>query len=182
MTAEEEKVVPGHEPASDQPGPDQDVPQDTVDNLKKENEDLKMANADLNERYLRLAADFENFRKRTDRQIAEIREFALQAFAADLLEVADNFERALQADDASLREGLESIQKQFIGILERNGITPLDCLDCEFNPEEHEAMVCVPSDKPEGTVVEEFIRGYCMHDRVIRHAKVAVSKNKEQEE
>ncbi|WP_265581254.1 nucleotide exchange factor GrpE [Methanofollis aquaemaris] len=153
--------------------------EETCEELRNENENLKKASEDLNQRYLRLAADFDNFRKRSARQADEVRQFALEKFAVELLEVADNFERALKADDASLREGLESIQKEFSGILEKHGVRPIECVNQEFNPEEHEAVACIPSDHPEGTVVEEFIRGYCMHDTVIRHAKVAVSKGKE---
>lgn len=152
---------------------------ETCEALRTEYENLKKASEELNQRYLRLAADFDNFRKRTARQKEEERQFALEMFAVELLEVADNFERALKADDTSLREGLESIQKEFSGIMEKYGVTPIESVHQEFNPEMHEAVACIPSDHPEGTVVEEFIRGYCMHDKVIRHAKVAVSKGKE---
>ncbi|MDK2974538.1 MAG: molecular chaperone GrpE [Methanofollis sp.] len=176
MEADRETQRPDEQPVSDQTGPPQ--PGEDLDELKKENEALKKAYEDLNERHLRLAADFENFRKRTNRQTKEIREFALEKFAVDLLDVADNFERALKADDASLREGLERIQKQFTGIMERYGIRHFECINSEFNPEKHEAVACIPSNHPESTIVEEFTRGYCMHDRVIRHARVAVSQGK----
>jgi len=177
MDADRETKKPDEQPVSDQAGPPQ--PEINVEALTQENEALKKAYEELNERHLRLAADFDNFRRRTNRQIDEIREFALEKFAADLLDVADNFERALKADDTSLREGLESIQKQFTGIMERYGIRHFECKNGEFDPEKHEAVVCIPSDHPEGTIVEEFMRGYCMHDRVIRHAKVVVSQRKE---
>lgn len=155
------------------------VAEESCQKLREENEKLKKTSEDLNQQYLRLAADFDNFRKRTARQKEEVKQFALENFAVELLEVADNFERALKADDTSLREGLESIQKEFSGIMEKYGVTPIESVHQEFNPEMHEAVACIPSDHPEGTVVEEFIRGYCMHDKVIRHAKVAVSKGKE---
>lgn len=181
MEEDRENPAPEKRSASAKPGPPGDIGdieslRKTCDNLRAANADLKRSCDDLNERYLRLAADFDNFRKRTARQTEDIRKYALEKFAVELLGVVDNFERALKSDDSSLREGLESIQKQFSGILEKNGIKPLPCLHKAFNPEEHEAVTCIPSEHPEGTVVEEFVRGYCMHDRVIRHAKVAVSK------
>jgi molecular chaperone GrpE len=181
MEADRDNQAPEKQPTLEQPGPPGEV--EDIESLRKACDDLRSANADLkrscddlNERYLRLAADFDNFRKRTARETKEAREYALQKFAAELLDVVDNFERARKSDDASLREGLESIQKQFSGILEKHGIKPLSSLHTAFNPEEHEAVASIPSEHPEGTVVEEFIRGYRMHDRVIRHAKVAVSK------
>jgi molecular chaperone GrpE len=178
MEADKNNQAPEKQPTLEQPGPPGGV--EDIESLRKACADLTRSRDDLNERYLRLAADFDNFRRRTARQTEEIREYALQKFAAELLDVVDNFERALKSDDASLREGLESIQKQFSGILEKNGIKPLSSLHTAFNPEEHEAVASIPSEHPEGTVVEEFIRGYRMHDRILRHAKVAVSKgNKE---
>jgi len=174
MEADKNNQAPEKQPTLEQPGPPGGV--EEIESLRKANADLKRSCDDLNERYLRLAADFDNFRKRTARQTEEIRTYALEKFAVELLDVADNFERAQKSDDASLREGLESIQKQFSGLLEKHGIKPLSCLHEAFNPEEHEAVASIPSEHPEGIVVEEFIRGYRMHDRIIRHAKVAVSK------
>ncbi|QYZ77944.1 nucleotide exchange factor GrpE [Methanofollis formosanus] len=178
------RKVPGENTAPKEAGPphtgtEGGAADEAYEELRTENENLKKASEELNQRCLRLAADFDNFRKRTARQTEENRQFALEKFAVELLEVADNFERALKADDASLREGLESIRKEFTGILEKHGVNPIECVNRDFNPEEHEAVACIPSDHPEGTVVEEFIRGYCMHDKVIRHAKVAVSKGKQ---
>lgn len=181
MEEDKENQAPECQSAPAKPGPPGDV--GNIESLRKACDDLRAANADLkrssdelNDRYLRLAADFDNFRKRTARETEEVRKYALEKFAVELLDVVDNFERALKSDDASLREGLESIRKQFSGVLEKNGIKPITCLHQPFNPKEHEAVTCIPSEHPEGTVVEEFTRGYCMHDRVIRHAKVAVSK------
>ena len=141
-------------------------------------DEQKKANAELNERLLRLAADFENFRKRTERERESVVAVAKERFAVDLLEVADNFDRALKSDDAHLREGLMQIRQLFSAQLERHGIVPLDALNKTFNPAEHDAIAHVPSEKPEGLVIDEVARGYRMHEKVIRHAKVAVSKGK----
>ena len=142
-------------------------------------EDLQRNYRELNERFLRLAADFENFRKRTSREMNAQARNAVEGFAIELLEVADNFERALRSEDPQPREGLEQIQKLFRTVLERHGIHSFESVGTRFDPACHEAVVSLPSECKEGTVVEEFACGYRMHDRVIRCAKVAVSKGKE---
>jgi len=131
--------------------------------------------AELNDRYLRLAADFDNFKKRTARDRETITNLANERFAVDIIEVLDNFERAIKADDAHLREGIVQIQHLLSSQLQRHGITPVDALKKPFNPAEHEAIAHVPSEEKEGIVVDEVARGYRMHDKVIRYAKVAVS-------
>jgi len=144
-------------------------------------EKLQQEYEELNERFLRLAADFDNFRKRTARDLEAQVKFAIEEFAIELLEVIDNFERAAKVESGGAGEGLAQIHKLFQAILERHGIRPIESVGKRFNPTEHEAVVSLASDRDEGTVVEEFCKGYCMHDRVIRCAKVAVSKGKEGE-
>ncbi|WP_332449922.1 nucleotide exchange factor GrpE [Methanoculleus sp.] len=143
-------------------------------------EDLQKAYNDLNSRYLRLAADFDNYRKRMAREIDARTTFAIEEFAVELLDVMDNFERAEKTESAGLKEGMEQIKKLFTTILERHGITPIECRNLPFDPERQEAIAYVPSDAREGTVIDEAIRGYCMQDKVIRCAKVVVSKGKEE--
>jgi molecular chaperone GrpE len=144
-------------------------------------EKLQKEYQELNERFLRLAADFDNFRKRTARDLEAQVKFAIEEFAIELLEVIDNFERAARADETGASEGFAQIHKLFETVLERHGIRPIPSVGKRFNPAEHEAVVCIASDQEEGTIVEEYCRGYCMHDRVIRCARVAVSKGKEGE-
>lgn len=143
-------------------------------------EELQKAYDDLNNRHLRLAADFDNYRKRMARELDARTTFAIEEFAVELLDVVDNFERAERAEDAGLREGMEQIKKLFITILERHGIKPIECRNLPFDPERHEAVAYIPSEAEEGTVIDEAIRGYCMQDKVIRCAKVVVSKGKEE--
>lgn len=133
---------------------------------------------ELNDRYLRLAADFENFRKRSTREANERVDRAIEQFASGILEVADNLERATQSEDSSLREGLEQIKKILKKVLEQYSIQPIESVNKKFDPEKHEAIAYVPSDSEEGTIIDEVSCGYCMGDRVIRSAKVAVSKGK----
>lgn len=141
-----------------------------------EPDEQKKAYDELNDRFLRLAADFENFRRRTSRERESIVSLANERFAVDLLEVMDNFERALKSDDSHLREGLEQIRQLMSTRLQCHGIVPIDSLKKPFDPAEHEAIAHVPSVEPEGTVIDEVSRGYRMNEKVIRHAKVAVSK------
>ncbi|MCQ1537872.1 nucleotide exchange factor GrpE [Methanocalculus taiwanensis] len=148
-------------------------------------DELRVAQArceELNDKYLRLAADFENYKKRTARETEQIIRFANERLALEFLEILDNLERALKAEDADLKEGLSQIHKLFLSILERNGITPIKCTNARFNPNEHEAIAHIPSDYEEGYIIDEVCRGYCMHDKVIRCAKVAVSKGKQNNE
>lgn len=142
-------------------------------------DEQKKAYGELNDRFLRLAADFENFRRRTEKERESIIALANERFAVDLLEVMDNFERALKSDDSHLREGLEQIWQLMSAQLQRHGIKPIDSLKKSFNPAEHDAIAHVPSGDPEGTVIDEVSRGYRMNGKVIRHAKVAVSKGKQ---
>ncbi len=144
--------------------------------LAGELEGQKKAYAELNDQFLRLAADFENFKKRTARDRENSISLANERFAIDILEVVDNLERALKTDDTHLREGILQIRQLLNAQLLRNGITPLDALKKPFNPAEHEAIAHITSEEPAGTVIDEVSRGYRMHDKVIRYAKVVVSK------
>jgi molecular chaperone GrpE len=141
-----------------------------------EPDEQKKALAELNDQFLRLAADFENFKRRTSKERESVTALANEHFAIDLLEVVDNFDRALKSDDSHLREGLEQIRQLLNAQLQRHGIMPIDSLNKPFNPLQHEAIAHVPSDKPEGTVIDEVAKGYTMNEKVIRYAKVAVSK------
>jgi len=146
-------------------------------------DEQKKAYAELNDQFLRLAADFENFKKRTSRDREILISLANERFAIDILEVVDNFERALKADDTHTREGILQIQKLLNAQLLRNGITPIGALNKQFNPEEHEAIAHITSEEAAGTVIDVIARGYRMNDKVIRYAKVVVSKgNQENQE
>jgi molecular chaperone GrpE len=141
-----------------------------------EPDEQKKAFADLNDQFLRLAADFENYKRRTSRDRESMVTLANERFAIDLLEVMDNFDRALKSDDSHLREGLEQIRQLLNAQLQRHGILPIDSLNKPFNPLQHEAIAHVHSGAPEGTVIDEVAKGYTMNEKVIRYAKVAVSK------
>jgi molecular chaperone GrpE len=165
--------------------PDQEtkVTLDATENLSPEPvsgspepDEQKKAFTELNDRFLRLAADFENFKRRTSKERESVVALANERFAIDFLEVVDNFDRALKSDDSHLREGLEQIRQLLDVTLQHHGIMPIDSLNKPFDPKEHEAIAHIPSGEPEGTVIDEVAKGYKMNEKVIRPAKVAVSK------
>jgi molecular chaperone GrpE len=133
---------------------------------------------DLHDRYLRLAADFENFRKRSARDMELRTSSSIEQFAKDMLDVADSLDRALAAQDGS-HEGMNQIKKLLENVFLRQGITPYDSTGGAFDPARHEAIAYIPSDKDEGIVCDEVCRGYCLKNKVIRPAKVMVSRGAE---
>jgi molecular chaperone GrpE len=137
---------------------------------------------DLQEEYLRAIADFDNLRKRTQRDSEVSRRVALEAFVLDLLPVLDNFERAVQSAEAganveSVRKGMELIHRQLRDALCRHGVEEYSCAGTQFDPHRAEAISFVHTDehKP-GMVVSEVSKGYAAGDRVLRPAKVVVAK------
>lgn len=149
------------------------VPETTVvDELTKKYDEL-------NDKHLRLAAEFENYKKRAKRDQESAVRYANEKFALDIIDVLDNFERALKSDDENLRDGLEQIHKLYLSILSRNGIEPMKITGTTFDPAFHEAVACIPADAPEGAIIDIAVPGYMIRDKVLRHAKVAVAKKKE---
>jgi Molecular chaperone GrpE (heat shock protein) len=142
--------------------------------------------AELRDKLLRLTAEFDNFRKRSIREKEEYRKFAIEQMVIELLEVYDNFERALesakQTDDiSSVIKGVEMVFKQFTGILEKEGLQKIECKGAEFDPYLHEAMMHVDHpDHDDNTVVDVCKPGYYLHSKVIRPAMVTVSKKSDE--
>jgi molecular chaperone GrpE len=134
---------------------------------------------DLKNRYLRLMADFDNFRKRVHKEKAELRRFGAEAALRDLLAVIDNIDRALalgEEADAGLFEGVSMIRTQMNGIFERFGVRQFASLDQTFNPELHEAVAHAPhATASSGTICEELQVGYTFYNRLLRPASVIVS-------
>jgi molecular chaperone GrpE len=134
--------------------------------------------AGLQERYVRLLADFDNFRKRSEREREDRARYALMEPMRDLLPVLDNLERALSvpgvADD--LRRGVEMVARQFLDVLRRYGVEPVAAIGEPFDPRVHDAVMKVESpDVSAATVVEELQRGYRLHERLLRPAMVRVA-------
>ncbi len=129
----------------------------------------------------RKAAEFENFKKRSENEAASIIKFANEGLIADLLPVLDDFERSLKAAKTtkefdSLYKGIELIYQKLFKNLEKRGVKSFETVGKEFNVEYHDALLQMPrEDVAPHTVLEEVEKGYKLHDRVIRHAKVIVS-------
>lgn len=133
--------------------------------------------------FLRKHADFENFRRRMLKEKSDSIKHANESLITDLIEVIDNFDRALTSangndDFVAFREGIEMIEKQFKGMLSSNwGLSKIESVGKEFDPQIHEAMLMEDSDEVEvSTVSEEFQSGYMLHDKVLRAPKVKVQK------
>jgi molecular chaperone GrpE len=149
-------------------------------------ERLEAEKADLTERLLRLAADMENLRRRTERDVADTRKYAVAKFAADMLIVGDNLRRALeavpverrQADDIkALVEGVEVTEREMDRLLKKHGVSRIAAKGERFDPNRHQAMFEVPdASVPAGTIVEVVQEGYAIGDRTLRAALVGVSK------
>ena len=147
-------------------------------------EEYKQKTAEYEDRYLRLAADFENYKKRTARQFEDILKNSNENIIVSILEVIDNFERALAAaeevtDFKALHSGTELIHQSMLELLKKEGVMPIEAIGEPFDPTYHEAMMQVDSEEhPEGVVVDEMVKGYMLNGKVIRYAKVIVSRGK----
>jgi molecular chaperone GrpE len=146
--------------------------------LDEESDSCKKLQAD----YLRAVADFDNLRKRNERDSEVSRRFALEALLLDLIPVLDNFERAVQvagtgAPVDGLQKGMDLIHKQFREALCRHGLQEYSCVGTEFDPRKAEAISFVKTDEHKsGTVVSEICKGYACGQRVLRPARVVVAK------
>ncbi len=151
--------------------------------LREELEALKNENSELKNQYLRKHADFENYRKRMAREKADSIKYGNQELLKDLIEIIDNFDRAIKSaadsqDFDSFREGISMIEQQFTGMLQSKwGLEKMDCQGVEYDPNAHEALMMEEvEDLKVPTVMEDFQAGYKLHDRVLRPAKVKVGK------
>jgi len=135
---------------------------------------------ETHERHLRLAADFENWKKRTAREKEDTLKFAAERLVKDILPVVDNLERAVAAaasEGGPLLEGVKLVLKQFQGALAKHGATSFESVGTPFDPNRHEALMQADSDEhPAGVVLTEMVKGYMLNDRLVRPAAVVVSK------
>jgi molecular chaperone GrpE len=149
---------------------------------------LKAEAAEFKDRMLRALADAENTRRRSEREKLEASQYAISKFARDILSVADNFQRAIEAcpkdarDSASPQvkaviEGVEATERQLLATLERHGVKPIDTADGRFDPNLHQAIAEVPGHgKPAGSIVNVVQVGYQIGDRLLRPAMVTVAR------
>lgn len=165
------------------------VPSEGPSLESSQNDALELARSEAEEwrdKYVRALAEFDNFRKRTRAEIELLRDSVAESLLLNLLTVYDDMNRTLEnanADEASLRRGVELIQQKFKNYLESQRITKLECRGKVFNPEEHDAIMMQPrAGFPANVVLEEVTPGYRLGERVIRHAQVIVSCEPEDEQ
>ena len=151
-------------------------------------EALQAENADLKDRSLRVMADMENLRRRTEREVADAKSYGVASFARDMLTFADNLRRALEAITPEMREttepqvksfveGIELTERDFLSRLGRFGVRKLEPMGKRFDPNMHEALFEVPDESvPSGTVTQVVEQGFSIGERVLRPAKVGVSR------
>ena len=137
--------------------------------------------ADLKDKLLRQHADMENLRKRTQREVADARKFAVEKFAVALLDVVDNLERAVETEDGNekaVREGVSLTLDSWHKVASKFELERIDAVGQTFDPHFHEALSKMPSDEAEDTVIAQHVAGYTLNGRLIRPAKVLVSSGK----
>ena len=170
----DEFLDPDAEPA-DAPGTESPAAAADPSELQKQRDDFY-------ERLLRKTAEFDNYRKRTERERVQLSEAAAADLLTELLPLVDDLERALKADGGSdgaeaIRRGVELIHKQLLDTLRKRGVRPVEALGADFDPHFHMAVAHEPAaGRREGEVIEEYRRGYMLGDRLLRPAMVKVAK------
>ena len=179
LKAETEEIVPEEPVLAEE--------EDEGAHLKKQ---LEAKEAEAKEHYdarLRLQAEFDNFKKRKEKEILDFRKYANENLIKELLMIVDDFERAIAAAEQTHKledflKGIELIFEKFLGVLKKKGVTEIEAQGQPFNPEIHEAVTQIETnDVEEGRVAAVFQKGYYLHDRVILAPKVGVAKKKETE-
>lgn len=166
---------------------DADVKADTDDALKDLKEKLSAAQAEAGEnhdRMMRVAAEFENYKKRTAREMEDLKKYATEHLIRQLLTVVDNLERAIASASAdsqseqSVVDGVALTLAEVMKILDKHHVSPIESMGGPFDPSFHQAMCQEETDAyPPNTVVQEYQKGYMIHDRLLRPAMVVVSKS-----
>jgi len=158
--------------------------EEVKEEVKEENceqNELQEKYDNLNQQYIRLAADFDNYRKRQEHEREELLKFGTENALKKLLDVLDNFERGKKAlenidDCAKVKESFDLVHKQVVETLKKMGLEEIDTVDKEFDPNFHEAVMQTPtSEKPEHTIINELQKGYKYGDKVLRAALVNVA-------
>ena len=154
--------------------------------IDKNNKSSDAKLKELNDKYLRLLAENQNLRKNHDQEKEDILKYGSFTFAQQILSLTDNLDRAFQIfkDDEKFKKdefknilnGIEMIEKELLGTLEKNSIKYIDCINKPFDPNLHQAIGEKDSEKEPGIIIEEMQKGYLMHDRLLRPSMVYVSK------
>ena len=182
-TAQDTAAATDNAPAQDAENTDEqaaneseETPEDKIAQLTKQIEDEK-------KEYLFLMAEFDNFRKRTIREKAELIRNGAEKALGDMLPIVDDFERAIKANENAddidaVKEGFSLIYNKFIKYLEKNQVKAMQSTGCEFNTEMHEAVTTFPApdESMKGKIIDTVLTGYTINNKVLRHAKVVVGQ------
>lgn len=167
---------------------DKEKTDDPLKVMKARLESVEQELKDSHDRFLRVSAEFENYKKRAAREMNDFGKFANESFVKAMLPVVDNLDRAIESssdDDHSIRsvvEGVNMTLKEILKIFEQFGVKPFESLGKTFDPALHQAVMQKETDNhPEKTILNELEKGYMMHDRLLRPAMVVVSKTTESE-
>ena len=159
---------------------------DPIQTLEKELEAAKQEAKDTYDKYLRVSAEFDNYKKRSAREMNDFRKYANEALLRDMLTVVDNLERAIHSSNdhtenpSSIVEGIRMTLGGILDLIERYQVKRMEAVGKPFDPQFHQAFQQEESeDHPNNTVLNEFQKGYLLHDRLLRPAMVVVSKKKE---
>ena len=158
---------------------------DVVTELEAKIETAQQEAKESYDRLLRVSAEFDNYKKRSAREMQEFRKYANESLLKDLLPVLDNLELAIKAardetnEQASLVDGVDLTLKEILRVLDKHGVQPVEALHKPFDPVFHQAVVGEESDThPENTIIQELQKGYTLHDRLLRPSMVVVAKPK----
>ena len=156
--------------------------QATESNTTDSNDNLQQQLADANDKFLRLYAEFDNYKRRTMKERSELLQTAGKDIILSFLPIIDDFERAMKASETSsfeaYKEGVQLIHNKFNGLLTAKGLKPIDSIGQAFNVDLHEAITNIPapSEEQKGQVIDETEKGYTLNGHVIRFAKVIVGE------
>lgn len=180
MSEEKNGAVEGEETTATD-NKQQELPQEPVNESEKRIAELEEQVAQLNDKYLRIYSEFDNFRKRTAREKVELLNTAGEEIIKNLLPILDNFERAIRTNETatdvkSVNEGINLIAQMFRSSLQQKGLQAMNSIGEQFNTDLHEAITEIPAPTPDmkGKVVDEVEKGYTLNGKVIRFAKVVV--------
>lgn len=188
----EEMEAPGHGPAGEVRDQSTEVSVETSDETEQQAESDKAALeikalgeklAEMQDKYLRLSAEFDNYRKRTLKEKMELSKYAEENILSKIIPFMDDFDRAVQhldtaTDIRAMADGILLIYTKFSEFLKQNGVTEIESMNMDFNVEHHDAVAKSPVDdeSKKGKVVDVILKGYFLRDKILRHAKVVVGE------
>ena len=151
-----------------------------IENKNKLLKELNHKTKELTNSLQRLQAEFENYKKRVEKEKQNFIKYVSQESTVKLLPIIDSFESALKnhQDKNKFLEGMKLVFSQFYSMLEKEGLKQINPLNEKFDPYKHEVMMHENSNKPDNTIIEVLQKGYILNDKVIRHARVKIAKNK----